>query len=214
MKSLTSFICAAVLIAALCFIHLQEGKTFAVVPTSTTKSSEMGVGTSTTSVPQDRAALPQPLVNPKIVVSKRKRVLTLYSDDKVVQVYHVALGLNPTDDKVRQGDHRTPEGEFYVFTKNDKSAYYLSLGVSYPNKEDAERGLRDKLITRRQYQQILRANETRTPPPQQTALGGDIYIHGGGTANDWTWGCVALANEDIRELFNAVPRGATVIIEH
>jgi murein L,D-transpeptidase YafK len=213
MKSLTFFICAAVLIVALCFIHLQDGKTFAV-PTSTTNSSDIGVGISTTSVTQDRATLPQPLVNPKIVVSKSRRDLTLYSDNKAVRVYRVALGLNPTDDKIRQGDHRTPEGEFYVFTKNDKSSYYLSLGLSYPNKEDAERGLRDKLITRRQYQQIMRAIETRTAPPQQTALGGDIYIHGGGTANDWTWGCVALANEDIRELFNAVPRGATVIIEH
>jgi len=154
-----------------------------------------------------------PLVSPRIVVKKAERKLLLYSGDKLVRTYHVGLGLSPIGNKVREGDRRTPEGDFYVFTKNDKSAFYLSLGVSYPNWAHAQRGLRDGLITRAQYDSILRALKAKTGPPQNTKLGGDIYIHGNGANSDWTWGCVALDNDDVRELFNAVPIGTPVGIE-
>ena len=160
-----------------------------------------------------RAALKLPLKNPQIVVTKSKRRLELYSGGALVRTYKVGLGLNPVPDKLRQGDRATPEGEFYVFTKNDKSAFYLSLGISYPNIEDAERGLRDKLISRTQHDAIVKAIKRKATPPQNTALGGDIYIHGNGASSDWTWGCVALENEDIRELFDAVPVGSTVTIK-
>jgi len=160
-----------------------------------------------------RQPLKLPLANPRIVVSKSQRRLELYSDGKLVRTYKVGLGLNPVPDKVRQGDRATPEGEFYVFTKNDKSAFYLSLGISYPNAAHAERGLRDKLITKSQYDTIMQALEAHKTPPQNTKLGGDIYIHGNGAGSDWTWGCVALENEDIRELFNAVAVGTPVTIK-
>jgi len=126
--------------------------------------------TRETVAPQ-RAALKLPLKNPLIVVTKSKRRLELYSDGAVVRTYKVGLGLNPVADKVRQGDRATPEGDFYVFTKNDKSAFYLSLGISYPNIEDAERGLRDKIISRAQHNAIVRAIKLRVAPPQNTALG-------------------------------------------
>ena len=162
---------------------------------------------------QRTEALKLPLVNPRIVVLKSKRELKLYSDGSLVRTYKVGLGLNPVDDKKRQGDRATPEGEFYIFTKNNKSAYYLSLGLSYPNIEDAERGLRDGLISRTQHDAIVKAIRRKTAPPQNTELGGDIYIHGNGASSDWTWGCVALENEDIRELFDAVGVGTPVTIK-
>jgi len=154
-----------------------------------------------------------PLVSPRIVVKKADRKLLLYSADKLVRTYHVGLGLSPVGDKVRQGDRRTPEGDFFIFTKNDKSAFYLSLGVSYPNAAHAERGLRDGLITRAEYKSIISALNAKQAPPQNTNLGGDIYIHGNGASSDWTWGCVALENDDVRELFNAVPVGTPVRIQ-
>jgi len=154
-----------------------------------------------------------PLKNPRIVVLKSKRRLELYSDGAVVRTYKVGLGLNPVPDKKRQGDRATPEGDFYVFTKNDKSAFYLSLGISYPNAEDAERGLRDGLISRAVHGAIVKAIKGKATPPQNTALGGDIYIHGNGASSDWTLGCVALENEDIRELFHAVLVGTPVTIK-
>ncbi len=163
--------------------------------------------------PQHTGALKLQLKNPQVVVLKSKRRLELYSDGKQVRTYKVGLGLNPVPDKVRQGDRATPEGEFYIFTKNNKSAFYLSLGVSYPNAEDAARGLRDKLISRGQHDAIVRAIKRKTTPPQNTGLGGDIYIHGNGAGSDWTWGCVALENADIKELFDAVPVGTPVTIK-
>jgi murein L,D-transpeptidase YafK len=161
----------------------------------------------------NRSPLKLPLRDPKIVVKKAKRRLLLFSAGKLVRTYRIGLGVSPVGDKVRAGDRRTPEGEFYIFTKNDKSAFYLSLGLSYPNTTHAERGLRDGLITRAQYDAITRALRAKKTPLQNTHLGGDIYIHGNGAQSDWTWGCVALENEDIRELFNAVSVGTLVIIE-
>lgn len=162
---------------------------------------------------QQRASLKQPLKNPRIVVLKSKRKLELYSDGAIVRVYKIGLGLNPIDDKQRQGDRATPEGDFYIFTKNDRSAFYLSLGISYPNIEDAERGLRDRLINRAQHDAIVRAIRRKTTPPQNTRLGGDIYIHGNGAGSDWTWGCVALENDDMRELFTVATVGMPVTIK-
>ena len=161
----------------------------------------------------NRSPLKLPLRDPKIVVKKAQRQLLLFSAGKLLRTYRIGLGLSPSGDKVRAGDRRTPEGEFYIFSKNDRSAFYLSLGLSYPNPAHAERGLRDGLITRAQYDAITRALRAKKTPLQNTRLGGDIYIHGHGAQSDWTWGCVALANEDIRELFDAVSVGTPVTIE-
>jgi murein L,D-transpeptidase YafK len=158
-------------------------------------------------------APPLDVKNPRILVKKAQRKLFLYSGDHLIRTYRVGLGLSPVGDKVREGDRRTPEGEFYIFTKNDKSAFYLSLGLSYPNLAHAERGLRDGLITRSQYDAIVSALRAHKGPPQNTRLGGLIYIHGNGASSDWTWGCVALEDEDIKELFDAVPVGTPVRIE-
>jgi murein L,D-transpeptidase YafK len=161
----------------------------------------------------NRSPLTLPLRDPKIVVKKAKRQLLLFSAGKLVRTYRIGLGLSPVGDKVRAGDRRTPEGEFYIFTKNERSAFYLSLGLSYPNTPHAARGLRDGLITRAEYDAIMRALRAKKTPLQSTHLGGDIYIHGNGAQTDWTWGCVALENEDIRELFGAVSVGTPVTIE-
>ena len=154
-----------------------------------------------------------PLNDPQIVVLKSQRKLELYSAGKLVRSYKVGLGLNPIPDKEREGDRATPEGDFYIFTKNPRSAFHLSLGVSYPNIEDAERGLKSGLITRAQRDTIVRAIKRKQGPPQYTALGGLIYIHGNGASSDWTWGCVALENEDIEELYQAIPVGTPVTIK-
>jgi murein L,D-transpeptidase YafK len=156
---------------------------------------------------------PKPIENPRIIVYKRERKLELYSNKALIRTYRVGLGFSPVADKVREGDGATPEGDFYIFVKNNKSAYYLSLGVSYPNVEDAERGLRDGLINKAQYNTILEANRKKNAPPQYTKLGGLIYIHGNGAKSDWTWGCVALENEQMKELYEAVSVGTPVTIK-
>ncbi len=141
-------------------------------------------------------------------------MLQLYSNGRVVRTYRVALGLSPVEDKIRAGDRRTPEGDFYICMKNSHSQFYLSLELSYPNQKHAERGLRDGLITRGQYNQIVSALTRKRVPPQNTRLGGELFIHGNGSQSDWTWGCVALDDKNIRELFDAVPVGTPVTIRH
>jgi len=155
----------------------------------------------------------QPVEKPRIVVYKSARKLEFYSGKTLLRTYRVGLGFSPVADKVREGDGATPEGEFYVFVKNNKSAYYLSLGVSYPNVEDADRGLRDGLITKSKHDAIVEAHRKKIGPPQYTKLGGLIYIHGNGAKSDWTWGCVALENEDMKELYDSVSVGTPVTIK-
>jgi murein L,D-transpeptidase YafK len=160
-----------------------------------------------------RPPLELPLINPRVEVRKAERKLLLFSNGNLVRTYQVGLGLSPVGDKIRSGDHRTPEGDFYIFIKNPKSAFYLSLGVSYPNLTHARRGLRDGLISQAQYDQIAAAIKQKKTPLQRTRLGGDIFIHGHGASSDWTWGCVALENEDIRELYEAIEVGTPVTIK-
>ena len=147
-----------------------------------------------------------------IVIKKSARTLELFDGERLIHSYKTGLGFTPIGDKEIEGDGKTPEGEFYVFVKNPQSKFYLSLGLSYPNTEDAKRGLAKKLISRAQYDQIINAIDRKQIPPQNTKLGGDIYIHGGGSGQDWTWGCIALENPDIKALFDAAAVGMRVNI--
>ncbi len=151
--------------------------------------------------------------SPRVVVKKSERKLELFDSENLIKTYKIALGFSPVGDKEREGDGKTPEGEFYIFTKNNRSNYYLSVGLSYPNIEDTERGLKTDLISKAERDEIVHAVKNRKMPLQNTKLGGEIYIHGGGNSKDWTCGCVALENEDIEEIFNSVLVGTTVKIE-
>jgi hypothetical protein len=159
-----------------------------------------------------RGGAPWPLESPRIVIEKGDRRLELFASGRLVATYPVALGNEAHLDKEREGDHRTPEGEFFVCTRNARSRFHLCLGLSYPSREDAERGLQSRLISRREYRLIVSAAAERRRPPWNTGLGGEVGIHGGGTGSDWTWGCVALENDAIEELWLACPLGTPVQI--
>jgi murein L,D-transpeptidase YafK len=149
----------------------------------------------------------------RVVVRKSKRQLLVFRGDTQIRSFRVVLGSEPEGDKQREGDGRTPVGTFYVCEKNAESKFYLFMGISYPNEEDAARGLKDGLITSDQHDAILQAIAQRRTPPWYTRLGGEMGIHGGGTAWDWTRGCVALDNGDMRDLYALIREGTTVIIE-
>jgi murein L,D-transpeptidase YafK len=138
--------------------------------------------------------------------------MELYDAGNLVKTYKIALGLNPVDDKRKEGDGCTPEGDFYVCTKNDRSKFHLFLGLSYPNEEDAKRGLESGLISHEEHAMILDALANRRRPPWDTRLGGEIGIHGEGTHVDWTQGGIAMENNDIEELFGIVDIGSPVSI--
>lgn len=150
----------------------------------------------------------------KIVVSKTERRLTAFGPEgEIVASFPVIVGRSPAGTKEREGDHRTPEGEYFVCFKNPKSQFHLSLGLSYPNAADAERGLARGAVTREEYEEIVEADRTRRTPPWKTALGGEIFIHGESEGRDGTAGCVAIRNEDIERLFPEVALGTPVVIE-
>jgi murein L,D-transpeptidase YafK len=153
------------------------------------------------------------VVDPKIVIRKSARVLLLYAGGTVVRTYRVGLGRDPVGDKEVEGDGRTPEGEFTITHRNPESRYTLSLELSYPSREDAERGLRAGLITPAQHDAIASAMDAGERPPWDTPLGGEIFIHGGGSTGDWTVGCIALDDDDMRQLYDLVPVGTPVVIE-
>jgi|SRR5436190_5938796 len=150
--------------------------------------------------------------NIRIEINKGDRTLKVFNGQALVKTLKVALGFSPVGDKESEGDGKTPEGRFYIFIKNPESTFHLSLGISYPSMDDAERGLAANLISQDEYDSITGSIRDNRMPLQKTSLGGEIYIHGGGADKDWTDGCIALKNNEIEELFSLVPVGAIVDI--
>jgi murein L,D-transpeptidase YafK len=160
----------------------------------------------------DSQPINSPIADARIVVLKSDRQLILYSGEEAIRTYRIGLGFEPKADKTRQGDGATPEGRFSVCVKNPNSQYYVSLGIDYPNGEDAERGLRSGLISKAEHDSIVEAVTSGRRPPWNTALGGEIFIHGRGSSGDWTLGCIALDDADMKELYAAVSVGTEVEI--
>jgi len=136
-----------------------------------------------------RAVPADPLpVADRVVVHKAEHKLYLYRGGHVLAAYPVSLGLNPHGQKEREHDFRTPEGHYSLARRNTRSDYFLSIQVSYPNKEDE-----------------LRARKNHWAP------GGEIMIHGLPNtprhppayyaSTDWTDGCIALSNSDMIEVW-------------
>ena len=131
-----------------------------------------------------------------LVVWKKKRLLALYRNNKIIKSYRIRLGFNPKGHKLKEGDGKTPEGKYYITHKNPKSKFYLSLGINFPNKSDKKRALK----------------KGQNP-------GSDIFIHGLGNRSiiihylfDWTEGCIALTNREIKEIYDLVDPGTVLYI--
>ncbi len=161
----------------------------------------LGLLTASLFMPPERVDLPPPppLTGQVdlIVIEKAARRMQLFQDGKPVRTYRIALGFAPEGDKDRQGDGKTPEGEFTIDRRNATSAFHLSLGLDYPRPKDRDRA----------------AQGGYSP-------GGDIFIHGQPNAlpagfklkGDWTAGCIALTNTEMREVWAGTPIGTKVEI--
>lgn len=162
-----------------------------------------------------------PWAGMKIVIDKSDHTLSLFSGNTWIKSYHVELGEGGLGDKQVSGDLRTPEGTFYITERSVLSPadYYLGsrwLRISYPTVEDADRGLWQGLISRWTRDQIAAAISSGITPPQGTALGGGIGIHGGDKpelGDNWTWGCIGLTNADIEDFYNYAGVGTKVMIK-
>lgn len=131
----------------------------------------------------------------KILIEKKARRLMLISKGEVLKTYKIGLGGNPNGPKERQGDNKTPEGTYFIDSRNKDSHYHRSLHISYPNERDKKR-----------------AKELGVTP------GGNIMIHGNGfswdsdlqTDVDWTKGCIAVTDEEIEEINKLAANGTIV----
>ena len=148
-----------------------------------------------------------------VIRKAARRLLALDDDGGTMLSCPIALGSSPVGPKERAGDGKTPEGEYFVCVKK-QGKYGPSLGVSYPNERDALHGLRSGLFVPPGLISLIREKAARGErPPWGTELGGEIYIHGGGTDTDWTAGCVALSDADAEKLYALVPLGTPIRIE-
>lgn len=142
----------------------------------------------------------------RIVVSKTRRKLYLFSKGELISEYSVAFGFGSLEGpKSRMGDGRTPEGLYRIKGKNPGSNYYRSLHVSYPNQEDQKF-----------------ADKHKVKP------GGSIMIHGYPNKAidgldpvlipqihprvDWTQGCIAVSNDEIQEIYDYTDKNVVVEI--
>ncbi len=131
----------------------------------------------------------------RIVVKKGERRLYLMRGDERFRSYKIALGYQPAGRKQRKGDGRTPEGIYYLDWRSDRSNYRKALHISYPNMQDRLRALR------------------KGDDP-----GGLIMIHGQPTrrgenrSGDWTFGCIAVSDLAIDEIWSYTSVGTTIEI--
>ena len=147
-----------------------------------------------------------------IRVDKPRRELTLYADGGGI-LLRCRAGLGRAEGpKRKSGDLCTPEGVYYVCLKKEAGKYGPSLGISYPSAADAKRGIKEGIIGADLLPLFEQAAAARTRPPWGTALGGEIYIHAGGSAENWTAGCIALDEADMDRLFALCPLGTAVEI--
>lgn len=131
----------------------------------------------------------------RIVVKKSERRLYLMRGGEPFRSYKIALGYQPTGHKQRQGDGKTPEGRYFIDRKHTASSYRKALHISYPSLKDR-----------------LRATRNGENP------GGAIMIHGQPNGRmskkegDWTFGCIALTNMEIDEIYGYVNVGTPIEI--
>lgn len=142
--------------------------------------------------PLDAKPLSGETVADLVVVEKAARVLILFRNGRELKRYRIALGGEPHGHKRQEGDNRTPEGRYLLDWRNPRSQFNLSLHISYPNEADKAQA------------------RARGVSP-----GGDIFVHGqpralgadyaGLVPGDWTAGCIAVGNAEMREIWRAVP---------
>lgn len=148
-----------------------------------------------------------------IVIEKEKRCLSVY-DAEGRRLLHcrAALGRNPVGHKQGEGDGKTPEGAYFVCLKREKGKYGQSLGISYPSLTDAKNAVSEGRLDAGLLHLFEEAERETRRPPWGTSLGGEIYIHAGGSDRDWTAGCIALDEADMARLFAMTEHGDQVII--
>lgn len=148
------------------------------------------------------------------------QVLKVMQGEAVLRTFEdIAIGRSgPTRDKIRL-DGKTPLGEYRISRINNDSHFHRFYGFDYPRLEHAERALKKGKLSQEEYEVIRQAIRAGQVPPQNTALGGHLGIHGIGAGDpevhrdfNWTNGCIALTNREVDELAQWVHLGVRVVV--
>jgi len=141
------------------------------------------------------------VAKPRIAVFKASESCACSTDSGSSRPIVLLLD-EPKTPKEREGDRATPEGAYYILPEESEEPVPPLMGISYPGPHDADRGLKAGLISESEHKAIVEACSQRRDPSLNTKLGGEIFVHGRGSASDWTLGCIALDDSDIEELID------------
>jgi murein L,D-transpeptidase YafK len=131
----------------------------------------------------------------RIIILKSKYMLQIATGDSlIIKSYPVVFGFNPIDDKLKEGDGCTPEGNFKVKAMYPHKSWSKFMWLDYPNEKSWAKHKKAK------------ANGLIS---KKSAIGGDIGIHGVPAGDDfaidrrqnWTLGCISLKNKDVNEIY-------------
>lgn len=149
----------------------------------------------------------------RMLIEKSQRRLTLQGGDgQALFQCRIGLGRCPEGKKRQEGDGRTPEGVYRICLVKPQGKYGRSYGLSYPGRQDADEALAAGRIDAATHRAIIQHLDTDQRPPWGTPLGGEIYIHEGGSRSDWTQGCIALDEGDMDRLEGYMEQVAEVAI--
>jgi len=156
-----------------------------------------------------------------LLVDTRARKIEVKKGDSTVETIDgIAIGRGGAGAKSHRGDNITPFGSYRIGWVGERSHFRKFFGLDYPSSEDAEHALNKGIIDKWTYNRIVTAHQLHQIPPQNTPLGGQIGIHGLGSASekihrtfDWTRGCIALTNGQIDQLSQYVDTGTVVKIK-
>ena len=150
---------------------------------------------------------------PTIIIRKKSRELSFYANSIKIATYTIGLGRKPTGAKLIKDDLKTPEGNYYICNKILNHKYHMFLQINYPSNDDATRGIINHIITNKEQIDIAQADSANKLPPSETALGGNIGIHGFGSESCWTKdGSISMENIDIEEIYWNTDIGCPVTI--
>jgi murein L,D-transpeptidase YafK len=140
-----------------------------------------------------------------VVILKESYELKVYDQDGWYATYPVVFGSKSLDDKMMEGDRKTPEGVYHIASKRPHEKWDKMMLIDFPTQTDLEK---------------FKERKDKGLIPRNAKIGGGIAIHGTWPHDDmavdlyqnWTNGCIALKNEDIDELYDLLPIGAQVVI--
>ena len=153
-------------------------------------------------------------------VDTQRLYLAVMEGEEELRIFeNIAIGSNGPSLARTRGDETTPLGEFTITEIRRSKRFELFMAFNYPNRDHAERAFLEERIGAEEYWDLRRDLDEGRPPPQDTSLGGQLGIHGLGQSSpevhkavNWTDGCIALTNEQVKELMDFVRVGTRVSI--